>query len=100
MRGNLCRQIRICLLAGAVGTASGAIRFSDFASAHGLRLVGDAAVSGGKVLQLTPAWPNRSGAVWFGEKQHVGSGFETSFEFRLRRQGGLGPGADGFAFVL
>src|SRR4029077_1239085 len=46
------------------------------------------------------ARPNRSGAVWFGEKQYVGSGVETTFEFRLTHQGGLGHGADGFAFVL
>jgi hypothetical protein len=30
----------------------------------------------------------------------VGSGFETTFQFQLTHQGGLGHGADGFAFVL
>jgi hypothetical protein len=80
--------------------ASAAIRFDGFASRQGLRLIGDAAVSGGKVLRLTAARRNRSGAVWLVEKQPVGFGFDTSFEFRLSGQGGLGHGADGFAFVL
>ena len=81
------------------GLASGAIRFEDFASIPELSLVGDAAVSG-KVLRLTPAKGDRSGAVWFREKQSVASGFETTFQFQLTHQGGLGHGADGFAFVL
>ena len=62
-------------------------------------MAGDAAASG-KVLRLTPARPNRSGAAWLIEKQPVGFGFDTTFEFRLTRQGGLGHGADGLAFVL
>ena len=82
-----------------MGTAA-TIRFESFDSTQGLRLVGDAAVSGGKVLRLTPAQPNRSGAVWSLEKQPVGFGFDTTFHFRLTGQGGLGRGADGFAFVL
>ena len=82
-----------------MGTAA-TIRFESLASTQGLRLVGDAAVSGGKVLRLTPAQPNRSGAVWSLEKQPVGFGFDTTFQFRLTQQGGLGRGADGFAFVL
>ncbi|HEV3201382.1 MAG TPA: hypothetical protein VGZ73_25960 [Bryobacteraceae bacterium] len=90
----------IAFFLSAIGPALAAIRFDGFASTQGLRLVGDAAVSGGKVLRLTPARPNRSGAVWFIEKQHVGSGFDTTFQFRLTRQGGLGHGADGVAFVL
>ena len=34
------------------------------------------------------------------EKQAVLNGFETTFQFQLTEQGGLGKGADGFAFVL
>ena len=30
----------------------------------------------------------------------MGSGFETTFQFQLTHQGGLGHGADGFAFVV
>jgi hypothetical protein len=81
------------------GTALAAIRFEDFASVQGLMLVGDAAASG-KALRLTRAKHDRSGAVWFREKQPVASGFETTFQFQLTHEGGLGHGADGFAFVL
>jgi hypothetical protein len=89
----------IALVLGGSGAGAAAIRFEDFASAHELSLVGDAAVNGG-ALRLTPAKGNRSGAAWFREKQPVGSGFETTFQFQLTQQGGLGHGADGFAFVI
>jgi Legume lectin domain len=87
------------LLLSAAGPAPAAIHFEDFASIRGLSLIGDAAVSG-KSLRLTPAKGDRSGAAWFREKQFVASGFETTFQFQLTHQRGLGPGADGFAFVL
>ena len=64
-----------------------------------LRLVGSAELTG-KVLRLTPAKRHQAGAAWFEAKQIVSSGFTSSFEFQLTQQGGLGPGADGFAFVL
>ncbi len=64
-----------------------------------LNLVGDAALQG-EVIRLTPAKHDRSGAAWLREKQPVGSGFDTSFEFQLTKPGGLGHGADGFAFVI
>jgi hypothetical protein len=85
-------------LSGA-GAARAAIHFEDFASVEGLSLMGDAAVSG-TALRLTPADGDRSGAAWFREKQFVASGFETTFQFQLTHPGGLGHGADGFAFVL
>jgi hypothetical protein len=95
-----CCLVWIALVWSANDGAPAAIRFESFACVPGLRLVGDAAVSGGKVLRLTPAQHNRSGAAWLIAKQRVGSGFDTTFQFRLTRQGGLGRGADGFAFVL
>jgi hypothetical protein len=49
---------------------------------------------------LTPAQRDRAGAVWYTAKQTVASGFETSFQFQLTQQGGLGRGADGLAFVV
>jgi hypothetical protein len=52
------------------------------------------------MLRLTPAARHLAGAVWFERKQIVNAGFETAFNFQLTGQGGLGPGADGFAFVL
>lgn len=89
----------LALALSGASTASAAIRFEDFASITGLTLVGDASVSS-KVLRLTPAKGDRSGAVWFRDKQPVAAGFETTFQFQLTHQGGLGHGADGFAFVL
>ena len=62
-------------------------------------MVGDAEVSG-KALRLTPARHDKSGAVWFREKQPVRLGFDTTFRFQLTHQGGVCHGADGFAFVL
>jgi Legume lectin domain len=40
------------------------------------------------------------GASWFLEKQQVADGFEAVFRFQITNTGGLGPGADGLAFVL
>jgi len=85
-----------------------AIRFEDFKSAEGLSLAGDARLSRGDAwrgdrpydVRLTPASPDKSGAVWLREKQAVASGFETTFRFQLTDQGGSPSGADGFAFVL
>ncbi|MBC7924448.1 MAG: hypothetical protein H7039_02220 [Bryobacteraceae bacterium] len=62
-------------------------------------LLGDAEVIE-QTLRLTPAENNRSGAAWLRDKQSVRAGFETEFQFQLTDQGGLGPGADGFAFVV
>jgi hypothetical protein len=89
----------IALALSGAGTGAAAIRFEDFASVGELTVVGDAALTD-KTLRLTPAKGDRSGAAWFREKQPVGSGFETTFQFQLTQQGGLGHGADGFAFVL
>ncbi len=82
-----------------VATGAAAIRFEDFVSVRELSLVGDAEVTG-ETLRLTPAKGDRAGAAWFREKQPVGSGFETTFQFQLTHPGGMGHGADGFAFVL
>jgi len=38
--------------------------------------------------------------VWFEHKQPVAAGFDTEFTFRFTKRGGLGPGADGIAFVI
>ncbi len=76
-----------------------AIRFSDFSSADGLELLRDAKISS-NVLRLTPASESHSGAAWYREKQSIGGGFRTSFQFQLTETGGLGKGADGFAFVI
>ena len=64
-----------------------------------LHTLGSARLDGG-ILRLTPAVNDQAGAAWLGEKQAVLNGFETTFRFQLTEQGGLGKGADGFAFVL
>lgn len=98
----MCAQI-IALFILCASASSGeslpTFVFADFASAVGLRVAGTARVSG-KVLRLTGAAPWMSGAAWAPEKEEVASGFETTFQFQLSGQGGLGRGADGFAFVL
>jgi hypothetical protein len=75
--------------------------FSGFDSSSGLSLVGDAAVTGGK-LRLVSAGGWEAGAAWYPTAQPVSAGFETKFQFRISDPGGGGAeaGADGFAFVL
>ncbi|MGA8599572.1 MAG: hypothetical protein WB676_33030 [Bryobacteraceae bacterium] len=65
--------ILLFLIAIAANTAPAAIRFDDFTSTQGLNLVGGAAISG-KVVRVTRAQPNQSGAVWLADKQKVASG--------------------------
>lgn len=79
--------------------AAAAIDFPDFGSLTGLSLAG-AARQEGRMLRLTPSLHDVAGAAWFRDKQPVGGGFESVFQFQLTEQGGLGRGADGFAFVL
>ncbi len=64
-----------------------------------LRLVGSATLRGER-LRLTPSAMDQVGAAWYPAKQFIRDGFTATFQFQLSAQGGLGPGADGFAFVL
>lgn len=93
------RAAWIAFVLSTIAPARAAIHFENFASTQSLSLVGDATVSG-HALRLTRAMNDRSGAVWSRQKQPVSSGFETTFQFQLTGQGGMGHGADGFAFVL
>ena len=97
MRARFLRAAGVVLLLGA--PASAVIRFEDFASTPGLSFVGGARAFDDR-LRLTQAKGDQSGAVWYRQKQPVASGFDTTFEFQLTEQGGLGHGADGFAFVV
>jgi len=93
---------RLCLCSAMVFATlanAAAIDFSGFESLTGLNLAGSAHQEG-RLLRLTPSRQNVAGAAWFLDKQPVAGGFETMFQFRLSEQGGLGRGADGFAFVL
>lgn len=71
--------------------------FEDFASVRGLNLV-DECAQVGSVLRLTPTLTYTKGAAWCVDQQDVKGGFETVFDFQLNDP--LGPGADGFAFVI
>lgn len=73
--------------------------FPDFSSLHALNLVSSARQAG-RTLRLTPGRNDLIGAAWHTSKQNISGGFETEFQFQLTGQGGLGKGADGFAFVL
>ena len=75
------------------------VNYRDFRSMAGLRLVGSASREG-TAIRLTPAKEQRSGGMWLEQKQPVSAGFDTEFAFQLTRKGGLGPGADGIAFVI
>jgi hypothetical protein len=62
-------------------------------------LAGSAEIAGGR-LRLTRPELQTSGAAWFSEKAYLAGGFDAVFLFEITEPGGLGPGADGFAFVL
>ncbi|HVW85521.1 MAG TPA: L-type lectin-domain containing protein [Bryobacteraceae bacterium] len=64
-----------------------------------LQLVGSARLLEDR-LRLTRSFPHEVGAAWVRERQFVREGFEARFQFQMTSPGGLGPGADGFAFVL
>jgi hypothetical protein len=99
-QSSIFRWLGITLaLAGAMSGQVSSFDIEDFGKAEGLELAGSAAIAGTR-LRLTRAVVSQAGAAWVREKQSVGNGFETSFEFQLTGQGGLGRGADGFAFVI
>lgn len=103
MEPRRCRAALVAFFFAAVAAdeARAQIHFDDFTSSEELNLVGDARVSG-KVLRLTRTRPAIAGAFWFREKQSVGSGFDTTFQFQLTHQNRFSPwrGTDGFAFVV
>src|SRR4029077_11883785 len=77
------------------------IAYTNFNSANGMNLVGDATLSGG-ALRLTPILDaaGHFGSAWLQAKQPISAGFDTSFQFRITNTGGAGPGADGFSFTV
>jgi Legume lectin domain len=91
--------ISILFVVVGTGRIQSEILFENFKSLGGLALVGNAKVVG-QMLRLTPARRNQTGAAWVRTKQAIGSGFETTFQFRLTHQDWLFHGTDGFAFVV
>jgi len=49
-------------------------------------------------LELTPAENDKTGAVWYTQKQQIAAGFDTTFSFLVSDE--VGGGADGLAFVI
>jgi glucose/arabinose dehydrogenase len=74
--------------------------FTDFASATGISLNGDAVLAGG-ALRLTSAQNNQNGTAFFNAPLPVSetTSLQTSFQFQMTGGQGSG-GADGLVFVL
>jgi len=79
--------------------------YNKFSQEPNLRLINNAKLVS-DFLRLTSSAPNQVGAVWTSTPVPVGSGFETTFKFRITN--GFNPdkteqhfaGADGIAFVI
>src|SRR3569623_2007703 len=95
MYRTACLRVRLILLisTGALGASA-----ADPPKVK-IHLVGDAQQLDDRV-RITRARPFLAGALWFEPAQRVGSGFDATFTFQITKPGGLGRGADGFAFVL
>lgn len=82
---------------------SGSFEYSKFKDDPSLLLSSDAKENKGKI-QLTPSQSNKRGGLWFAkEKMFVSDTFETSFCFRIYKNGGDGPsgeGGEGVALVI
>jgi hypothetical protein len=81
------------------GTKLNTIDYPDFFRSQDIRVVGSASTRNGS-LRLTPSKQMQRGAAWRTNRVAVRDGFETSFRFQISDTKGLGPGADGFAFVI
>jgi peptide-N4-(N-acetyl-beta-glucosaminyl)asparagine amidase len=75
------------------------INYPSFPNSSGLTLLNAAVVNGG-VLSVTPSTFAVSGQAWYQQPQDVADPFRTTFQFQITDLQGLGPGADGFAFVI
>jgi len=79
--------------------SSSGIDFPDFSNVKGFYFNGNAYRSK-RIIRLTNADRFLAGAAWFGEKQPILAGFETTFAFRFTGQDAIQGGADGLAFVV
>ncbi len=75
-------------------TSSTGVTFTHFKDSGHLELVGDAIVAD-DCLRPSPGEPQTCGAVWLRDKQLLALGFETTFTFRMQKDGG-----GGLAFVI
>ena len=89
------RRVWLCAVLAAIRAAAA----DQEVELSRLELAGSARADGSAV-RLTSAERHQAGAAWLAERQPVSGGFDTTFQFRISEPGGLGGGADGFAFVL
>jgi hypothetical protein len=90
--------------AGSGAQASIIANYADFSDTSGLTLKGSASpvtTGDGKVLQLTPASSDETGAAYSSSALTLGANasFSTTFQFRFTNTGGVNP-ADGITFLL
>jgi hypothetical protein len=73
--------------------------YPDFRNTENLKLLHDARITDKKV-RLTAAIASQKGGIWYTKAPiQVDSGFTTEFSFQISA-GGVGEGADGFAFII
>ncbi len=95
MRG---KSLLIFVSLGLACLASANFRYPTFNQTTGVSLSGDAFRIGGAVrLAYQNHW---GGSMNYGKKIDLASGFESRFRIRISNPGGLGGGADGFAFLI
>lgn len=92
-----CQALALCGLF-ASGARAQVFQYPDFASTAQLALLGNATPSAG-ALRLTANAANQSGWVWYEVPVDVTYGFTTTFAFRIVPSA-VGPGGEGFAFVV
>lgn len=98
-------QAALVSAAGLAIPAFGQITISDFSTASGLQLNGNAAIVG-SVARITPAAFDQAGSLFSTSTVTLGSAFSFSsfFTFRITGSGGIGDGdgagADGLVFVV
>jgi len=76
--------------------------YTDFSSTTGLSILGDAAVSGGTKMRMTPSVGGKKGALWYNvNRVSLHAGWVTDFSIQITSKGGGPPtGGDGFTFML
>src|SRR5207244_1968892 len=79
------------------GVDAATFAYDGFRSPANLVLQANAALLSDR-LRVTPAAKAKRGGVWLGDKQPVGVGFETTFQFQITDP--CTYGGNGFAFVV
>ena len=80
--------------------AAGGFSINPFTPSDGLVLNGDAALTPGGALRVTPAVGWQVGSAFYPYLVNVSAGFSTTFTFQITENSGLEGGGDGFAFLI